>query len=162
MHLTCKWSYYKVLNLCICLNIFCWLTPEAKHRDIKAGLFSLTGGPASVTQPDKRTRRNVIPTNQPFSFHRHSWSHPFPKLENFDQVNFSKVLWGFKWIQSMEVIFCARCVMFVLMLFCLCFIIICNVSYYVLLYVFVFVLMYLCITCISCKTFALLHRLNIV
>ena len=44
------------------------------------------GGPASVTQPDKRTRRNVIPTNQPFSFHRHSWSHPFPKLENFDQV----------------------------------------------------------------------------
>ena len=62
----------------------------------------------------------------------------------------------------MEVIFCARCVMFVLMLFCLCFIIICNVSYYVLLYVFVFVLMYLCITCISCKTFALLHRLNIV
>ena len=75
------------------------LTPEAKHRDIKAGLFSLTGGPASVTQPDKRTRRNVIPTNQPFSFHRHSWSHPFPKLENFDQVNFSKVLWGFKWIQ---------------------------------------------------------------
>ena len=62
------------------------LTPEAKHRDIKAGLFSLTGGPARVTQPDKRTRRNVIPTNQPFSFHRHSWSHPFPKLENFDQV----------------------------------------------------------------------------
>ena len=75
------------------------LTPEAKHRDIKAGLFSLMGGPASVTQPDKRTRRNVIPTNQPFSFHRHSWSHPFQKLENFDQVNFSKVLWGFKWIQ---------------------------------------------------------------
>ena len=52
--------------------------------------------------------------------------------------------------------------MFVLMLFVYVFIIICNVSYYVLSYVFVFVLMYLCITCISCKTFALLHRLNIV
>ena len=72
------------------------LTPEAKHRDIKAGLFSLMGGPTSVTQPDKRTRRNVIPTNQPFSFHHQPWSHPFQKLENFDQVNFSKVLWGFR------------------------------------------------------------------
>ena len=36
------------------------LTPEAEHRDIRAGLFTLMGGPATVTQSNKRTRCNVI------------------------------------------------------------------------------------------------------
>ena len=36
------------------------LTPEAEHWDIRAGLFTLMGGPATVTQSNKRTRCNVI------------------------------------------------------------------------------------------------------
>ena len=55
------------------------LTPEAEHRDIRAGLFTLMGEAASVTQSNKRTRCNVIfPPNRPL-FNTAPDDQKFPK-----------------------------------------------------------------------------------
>ena len=60
------------------------LTPEAKHRDIKAGLFSLMGGPTSQCDPTGQTnasqRHSVEPT---VLLSPSTLVTPFPKIGKF-------------------------------------------------------------------------------